>query len=83
MKCANCKSEALFEYRITHDKSIFYCGKHLPKFLEARKRADLIAVTDSFAQAKSEALDTLSEPAPIVEEPAPKPKKKAAKKKAE
>lgn len=90
MKCANCDNDALFEYRVTHAKSLFYCGKHLPKFLEERKRAGLLAITEKFKEAEAEALDILFfETVPVVEEPVvveeskPKPKKKAAKKKAE
>lgn len=69
MKCSNCKNNALFEYKITQDKSVFYCQKHLPKFLEARKRADLLILTETFSVAKEEALNLLA-PQPVVEEPA-------------
>lgn len=87
MKCANCKDDALYEYRVTLKSSLFYCGKHLPKFLELRKKADLIPVTEAFNTAKEEAIAKLSapKPEPVVEE-APteeKPKKRAPKKKAE
>lgn len=89
MKCANCKEDALFEYQITLNKSVLFCGKHLPKFLELRKQAKLIKTTEKFEEAKLEA-QTLLAPkneAPLVveelEEEKPKPKKKASKKKAE
>jgi hypothetical protein len=78
MKCANCDKDALFEYRITKNKSVFYCGKDLPKFLEERKKAGLLKITPAFTEAKESALEQLSPE--IVEEP--KPVKKAAKKKA-
>jgi hypothetical protein len=84
VKCANCAAEALFEYQLTQETSIFYCGRHLPKFLESRKRAGLLKITDKFAEAKKEVEEILavSIPAPEVTE-TPKPKKKATKKKAE
>ena len=69
MKCSNCKNSALFEYKITQDKSVFYCQKHLPKFLEARKKADLLVLTETFSAKKEEALNLLA-PQPVVEEPA-------------
>jgi hypothetical protein len=78
MKCANCDKDALFEYRITKNKSVFYCGKDLPKFLEERKKAGLLKITPAFTEAKESALEQLSPE--IVEEP--KPVKKAVKKKA-
>lgn len=88
MICANCKTEALYEYQLTHTASVFYCGKHLPKFLEARKKAYLIKVTEKLIEenkAAIEALAPVSEPEPTVEptaEEKPAPKKKAAKKSA-
>ena len=80
VKCSNCDSDALFVYRVTLTKSVLYCNKHLPKFLEARKQANLLMTTDKFEEAKQEAIQQLSSPEPVVEE---KPKKKTAKKKAE
>jgi hypothetical protein len=79
MKCANCDRDALFEYQITHTKSIFYCGQDLPRFLESRKKAGLLKITSAFTEAKSSALEQLS----LETVEAPKPVKKAAKKKAE
>lgn len=89
MTCANCKTEALYEYKITLTSSVFYCGKHLPKFLEARKKAYLITVTKSLVTQNQEAVNTLApveESEPVVEpsdEEKQEPKKKAPKKKAE
>ena len=48
MKCANCVKDAFYEYKITKTKSVFYCNSHLPKFLEAQKRAGHLAITPSF-----------------------------------
>lgn len=82
MTCANCKTEASYEYQLTHAASIFYCGKHLPKFLEARKKAYLIKVTEKLIEENQTAVNALS---PIIEpvvEEKPAPKKKATKKSA-
>ena len=85
MKCANCKNPSLFEYRLTHEVSVFYCGKHLPKFLQERKRAQLLVVTEEFQEKKEEAKEVLSpedEEVETEEEPELEaPKKKAPKKK--
>lgn len=76
MKCANCDKDALFEYQITKQKSIYYCGKDLPGFLEERKKAGLLKITSAFTEAKESALEQLSPETT----PAPKPVKKTNKK---
>ena len=85
MTCSNCQKEALYEYRLTQKKSLFYCNSHLPAFLEARKKAGLLALTPAHKTAQDEALSALtvkpSEPEEVVVEAAPK--KKGSKKKAE
>ena len=87
MKCINCNKEALYEYRLTQNKSLFYCGNDLPGFLEPRRKAGALAITAALSTELSSALDVLSDTPkveePIVEDDAPKPVKKAAKKKAE
>jgi len=80
MKCANCSNAASYEYRITKTKSILYCGKDLPKFLEERKKAGLLKITDQFTEDLATALDTLSTPTVEVTTEEPKPKKKTVKK---
>ena len=84
MNCANCNAKALYEYTITQGTSVFYCGKHLPKFLEGRKIASLIPLTNAHNEELTSALDILSVKADETpaEEPAPKVVKKAAKKQA-
>jgi len=76
MKCANCDAGALFVYQITAEKEILYCGKHLPKFLDARRRAGNLKTTDEFAAERAAALQAVS--VQSTEEPK-KPKKKAKK----
>jgi len=83
MNCANCSNKALYEYRITEKKSVFYCGKDLPKFLEARKVANLIPLTDAHNEELASALNTLSVKAEAAPEPTePQVVKKAVKKQA-
>lgn len=79
MKCSNCAQDAMYEYKLTLNNSVFYCGKDLPKFLDSRKKALLIGTTDEYAKAKEEALSILQ----IKPSEPPAPKKKASKKKAE
>jgi hypothetical protein len=79
MKCVNCDKDAMYEYQISKENSILYCGKDLPKFLDARRRAGLLKITEEFKEAKESALETLStNTTESVEEP--KPVKKASKK---
>jgi hypothetical protein len=74
MKCANCDKNALFMYRITKNKALYYCGKDLPKFLDERRRAGLLAITEEFTKEKETALDILS-PSTSEEDSQPKEKK--------
>ena len=60
MKCSNCDKDALYEYKITLKNSVFYCGKDLPKFLDARKRAGLLTLTEKHAEEKETAIAALS-----------------------
>ena len=87
MKCANCVNDAFFEYRITKKKSIFYCGQHLPRFLEPQRKAGHLTITPAMADAEESMLEKLTYQAPVVEEEIvveepkkPAPVKKAAKK---
>lgn len=40
--CANCKSEAVHQYRVTPEFKIDYCNAHLPNFLRAQQKAGLL-----------------------------------------
>lgn len=83
MNCANCSNKALYEYKITEKTSVFYCGKDLPKFLDGRKVANLIPLTESHNEELASALDILSVKAEEPLEPTEPPVvKKAAKKQA-
>lgn len=59
MKCVNCSSEALYEYRLTETVSQFYCGSHLPRFLEPRRKAGSLAITKHHDETVKEALAIL------------------------
>ena len=81
MKCVNCSRPALFEYRLTQGKSVFYCDRDLPKFLDERKRAGLLTLTQEYKDASKTALEAVAfEPTPVTISETPKPKKKASKK---
>jgi len=60
MKCANCPNDAMYVYRITKTESVYYCGKDLPSFLEDRRKAGLLNITEAFTEAKEEVVETLS-----------------------
>lgn len=77
MKCDNCDKQAMFEYRLTQSKSLFYCGKDLPGFLEERKKAGLLTITDAYKEAAKTAVEAVAYEAP---KPATPPKKKSSKK---
>jgi hypothetical protein len=52
----------MYEYRLTQENSIFYCGKDLPRFLEARKDAGLLNITQKYKEENKSALEALSTP---------------------
>ena len=92
MKCANCENDAMYVYDLTAKTSIPYCGKHLPLFLEQRKKAGLLRTTEQHAAELDTAANVLSPasasepvitPSEDLEPTKPAPVKKAAKKKAE
>ena len=62
MKCANCSNDALYVYRITKTESVYYCGKDLPSFLEDRRKAGLLNITQDLTEAKEEVVEILSTP---------------------
>ena len=72
MKCANCDDTALYEYKLVENKSIFYCGKHLPKFLDGLRKSGNLPTTKFMTSSVEEALS-------VLDTDAEKPKKKKAK----
>ena len=60
MKCANCSNDAMYIYRITKLESIYYCGRDLPRFLEERRKAGLLNITEAFTEAQESVVETLS-----------------------
>jgi len=92
MKCANCENDAMYIYDLTAKTHIPYCGKHLPLFLEQRKKAGLLRTTEQHAAELGTAANVLSSASasePVIttsedlDPTKPTPVKKAAKKKAE
>ena len=81
-KCSNCLGDALYEYPLTPQTSVFYCEKDLPRFLYARRDAGLLKITGSFNESLNSAVEALS-PVQTEETEEETPKKKAPKKKAE
>ena len=81
-KCSNCPSPAAYEYKITANASVLYCGKDLPRFLYARRDAGLLTYTSALNNDLESAIAALTPKAPNSTEE-PTPKKKASKKKAE
>jgi hypothetical protein len=81
MKCANCKNDAVYIYRITADVFTPYCLKDLPKFLSERRKAGLLETTEEYKKMMTEVTPTLADnfKEPVVEEPSV-PKKQAPKK---
>lgn len=79
MKCANCSDAALYEYKITQGTSIYYCDKHLPNFLEPRKRAGLLTITEEHSAQQEEALSILSSSESVETPSVKKTTKKSAK----
>lgn len=75
MKCSNCDRDAFYLYQITKQKEIPYCGKHLPNFLEPRRKAGLLKTTEQLQVERDAAIAILSDDIPE-EVPAPKPKRK-------
>lgn len=69
MKCNNCKDNALYIYSITDVYKQYYCKKHLPKFLEALRKAGNLETTDFFKQKAKSTLESLSTNKLVVEEP--------------
>ena len=60
MKCANCLNDAMYVYRITKTESVYYCGKDLPSFLEDRRKAGLLNITEALIEAKEAVVEALS-----------------------
>jgi hypothetical protein len=83
MKCANCSKDAMYEYKVSKLNSIFYCGKDLPSFLNERKKAGLLTITEEYKEASVSALEALESVKEDVTEEANTTKKKATTKKSE
>lgn len=77
MKCANCDADAFYIYRLTLEKEILYCKKHLPSFLEDRRKAGLLPTTDTYNNLVEEGkknFSTVTSELPAEEAPVAEPK---------
>jgi hypothetical protein len=89
MKCANCDTVASHEYKLTLDKSLLFCEKHLPSFLQKAKRSGLLSQTEEHKANLEEGLKNIAvtpepEPTPVVDTtPTPKTAKKSSSKNAD
>jgi hypothetical protein len=85
MKCANCNEAAWYEYKLTLDKSIYFCEKDLPSFLAKAKLANLLEKTDELKDMIEDGLQSISVSEETTAAPTPEPKttKKAAAKDAD
>ena len=41
-KCANCATEAVYQYSVTDDFKQLYCVQHLPKFLRGKTSQSML-----------------------------------------
>jgi hypothetical protein len=55
-KCANCDSDAIYEYVVVEDFGIKYCQRHLPKFTKFGEAAQKLRTIESEAVATDEAV---------------------------
>ena len=79
MKCANFDADAFYVYKLTLTKDILYCAKHLPSFLENRRKAGLLQTTDTYKTIVEDGKKNLStEETPTTPTPSKKPTKKPA-----
>lgn len=85
MNCSNCADEALYIYDPRGALATYFCGVHLPSFLQKSAKAGLLKTTEHFGDVRASALADLR-PAPVeplsvdgdetAEEPAPPPRRR-------
>ena len=51
MKCANCTKDAIYQYSLAESSIIYYCQRHLPKFLEPLRRAGSLFIRSDYGSA--------------------------------
>lgn len=90
MQCSNCADEAMYIYDPRGAVATYFCGAHLPSFLQKSAKSGLLKTTEHFSDVRASALAELR-PAPVEEataevveeeEPAPAPKRRRSRKKA-
>ena len=60
MKCANCEQASHYVHTIAKGHAVHYCSRHVPAFLEPRKKANRLPTTDEWAKDNAEAIAILS-----------------------
>ena len=89
MQCSNCADEAMYIYDPRGAVATYFCGAHLPSFLQKSAKSGLLKTTEHFSDVRASALADLR-PAPVEEAPvevveeeeAPAPKRRRSRKKA-
>lgn len=89
MQCSNCADEAMYIYDPRGAVATYFCGAHLPSFLQKSAKSGLLKTTEHFSDVRASALAELR-PAPVEEataevveeEEAPAPKRRRSRKKA-
>lgn len=94
MHCSNCADEAMYIYDPRGAVATYFCGSHLPSFLQKSAKSGALKTTDHFSDVRASALAELramppiqeateEEPAPVEEAPTPTPRRRRPRKKAE
>jgi len=70
--CANCEQISTYAYNVTPSHSIYYCPKHLPKFLNSPQYVGVVVKVSDLPTATKESTSKTtkkkSSTAPVVEE---------------
>lgn len=67
-KCANCKTEAVYQYAITDTVKQLYCALHLPRFLRGKTSQSMLV---SIIKPEPAPKKTRAKATPPAEDPAP------------
>jgi len=71
--CANCSLDAKYQYSPAPSYTIFYCFRHVPRFLKTQADAGELAIVVEDKPTKKKAAPVVEEPVveEVVEEDAP------------
>lgn len=71
MKCSNCSEDAKYVYPRGAGFELFFCRKHLPKFLSAQAKQGLLQDATSFVATKTitkKIKESIKVEEPVIEE---------------